>query len=138
MNSVPSARSLTWKAFINGKITSYREAYRKRLTEWRKQGTVVRVQPTRIERARALGYKKKPGFVVVRVRVRKGHPFKVRPRAGRRPKRMGIRKITYAISDRLIAENRALKRYRNLRLMGSYLAGEDGQQKWFEVVMREP
>ncbi|MEM3670993.1 MAG: 50S ribosomal protein L15 [Thermoprotei archaeon] len=131
---MPHAKALTWKAFMKGSPTSYVQGYRRRLTEWRRLGAVTRTEPTRTERARALGYKRKQGFAVVRVRIRKGHPFKQRPRAGRRPKRMGILKITYAISDKKIAENRAQKKYRNMRLLGSYLAGEDGQYKWFEVV----
>lgn len=40
---------------------------------WRREPTVHRVEhPTRIEHARALGYKAKQGYVVIRVRIRKG------------------------------------------------------------------
>jgi large subunit ribosomal protein L15e len=118
----------------------YLNAYRARLVEWRRQNTVVRLdKPTRIERARALGYRDNHCAIVVRARVRKGHPLKSRPRAGRRPKRMGIKKLTYLLSDKKIAEQRAQKRYRNMRVLGSYMVGEDGEQKWFEVVLvRKP
>ena len=38
---------------------------RERMTEWRASGTVERIStPTKLSRARALGYKAKPGFVV--------------------------------------------------------------------------
>ena len=41
--------------------------------KWRREPTVHRINyPTRLDRARALGYKAKQGYAVVRVRVRKG------------------------------------------------------------------
>lgn len=117
-------------------LDAYVEAYRKRLIEWRKQEAIVRIEkPTRIERARSLGYKENNRFIVVRVRVRKGNPFKRRPRSGRRPKRMGVKQWTYKISDKKIAENRAQSKYSNMRVVGSYLVGEDGVYKWYEVVL---
>ena len=37
------------------------------MTEWRASGTVERIStPSKLARARALGYKAKPGFVIVR------------------------------------------------------------------------
>ena len=36
---------------------------------------------------------------------------------------------------RLIAEERAAKRFPNLEVLNSYWAGEDGQHKWFEVIL---
>jgi large subunit ribosomal protein L15e len=35
----------------------------------------------------------------------------------------------------LIAEERAAKRFPNLEVLNSYWAGEDGQHKWFEVIL---
>jgi large subunit ribosomal protein L15e len=59
-----------WKKPYNGPM---KETIRQRLIEWRREPAVVRVErPTRLNRARALGYKAKQGFVIVRVRVRKG------------------------------------------------------------------
>ncbi|MEM2099202.1 MAG: 50S ribosomal protein L15e [Candidatus Bathyarchaeia archaeon] len=112
---------------------------RQRLVEWRKQHTVTRIdKPTRLDRARKLGYKAKQGFVVVRVRVRKGGLHKVRPKAGRRPKRMGVAKFKPAKSIRLIAEERAAKKFPNLEVLNSYWVGEDGRSKWFEVILVDP
>ena len=49
------------------------EAYRKRLVEWRAENSIMRVEhPTRPDRARALGFKAKQGFVIARVRVMRG------------------------------------------------------------------
>jgi large subunit ribosomal protein L15e len=117
------------KSFVN-------ELMRQRLIEWRKQPAIVRVEkPTRLDRARKLGYKAKQGFVVVRVRVRRGGLRKQRPRSGRRPKRMGVKKYKPAKSLRLIAEERAARKFPNMEVLNSYWVGEDGQSKWFEVIM---
>jgi len=115
------------------------ELMRQRLIEWRKEPAIVRVEkPTRLDRARKLGYKAKQGFVIVRVRVRRGGLRKQRPRAGRRPKRMGVKKYKPAKSLKLIAEERAARKFPNLEVLNSYWVGEDGRFKWFEVIMVDP
>jgi len=115
------------------------ELMRQRLIEWRKEPAIVRVEkPTRLDRARKLGYKAKQGFLIVRVRVRRGGLRKQRPRAGRRPKRMGVKKYKPAKSLRLIAEERAARKFPNLEVLNSYWVGEDGRFKWFEVIMVDP
>ena len=115
------------------------ELMRQRLIEWRRQPTICRIEkPSRLDRARKLGYKAKQGFVVVRVRVRRGGLRKQRPKAGRRPKRMGVKKFKPAKSLRLIAEERAARKFPNLEVLNSYWVGEDGRSKWFEVLMVDP
>ena len=48
------------------------EHWRSRLMEWRGDAAVLRIQrPTRLDRARSLGYKAKQGYVLVRVRLSK-------------------------------------------------------------------
>ena len=42
------------------------------------------------------------------------------------------------IRDRRIAEERASKRYPNLEVLNSYWVGEDGKNKFFEVIMLDP
>jgi len=109
---------------------------RERVILWRREPTVVRIdKPTRIDRARRLGYKDKPGYIVVRVRVRRGGLRKPRPRSGRRQKRMGVTKFKPAKSLRLIAEERAARKFPNLEVLNSYWVWEDGRYKWFEVIM---
>ncbi len=113
-----------------------KEIMRERVIVWRRQPAIYRIdKPTRIDRARRLGYKDKPGYIVVRVRVRRGGLRKPRPRAGRRQKRMGVRKYKPAKSLRLIAEERAARRFPNLEVLNSYWVWEDGRYKWFEVIM---
>ena len=115
------------------------ELMRQRLIRWRRQPAIVRIEkPTRIDRARKLGYKAKQGFIMVRVRVRRGGLRKQRPRSGRRPKRMGVKKFKPAKSLRLIAEERAARKFPNMEVLNSYWVGEDGRSKWFEVVMVDP
>jgi len=113
-----------------------KELMQQRAIEWRKQPAIIRIEkPTRIDRARRLGYKDKPGYVVVRVRVRRGGLRKQRPRAGRRQKRMGVNKYKPAKSIRLIAEERAARKYPNLEVLNSYWVWEDGRSKWYEVIL---
>jgi large subunit ribosomal protein L15e len=114
---------------------------KKRLIEFRKQPAVVRIEkPTRLYRARALGYKAKQGFVIVRVRVRKGgKPRRLYERSGgRKPSSAGLLKFTARKSDRWIAEERAARKFPNLEVLNSYYVGEDGQYKWFEVILVDP
>lgn len=114
------------------------EVMRQRLITWRKEPAIVRVEkPTRLDRARRLGYKAKKGYVVIRVRVRRSGFSKPRPRSGRRPKRMGVSKIKLGKSLRLVAEERAARRFPNLEVLNSYWAWEDGLYKWFEVIMAD-
>lgn len=95
-------------------------------------------RPTRIDRARSLGYKAKQGIVVVRVKVRRGGLGKTRFNRGRRTQRMGKNKITGGISIKRIAEARADRKYPNLEVLNSYWVGEDGKHKWFEVILVDP
>ncbi len=107
-----------------------------RMIEWRKGPAVVRIErPTRLDRARELGYKAKQGIIVVRSRVRRGGLNKPAIRAGRRPKRKGILKITMKKSTKRIAEERAARRYPNMEVLNSYYVGEDGLYKYYEVIL---
>ncbi len=128
--------AMAWKKPYEGE---HKELMKQRLIKWRRQPAIVRVEePTRLDRARSLGYKAKQGIIVVRVRVRKGGMRKERPNKGRRPKRMGVYGYSPAKSLRLIAEERAARKYPNLEVLNSYYVGEDGQYKWFEVIMVDP
>ncbi len=112
---------------------------RQRLIEWRKQPSIVRIaKPTRLNRARALGYKAKQGFIIVRVRVRRGGSNKIRPNKGRRPKRMGVYGYSPSKGYRWIAEEKAARKYPNLEVLGSYYVAEDGLYKYYEVILVDP
>ena len=110
-----------------------------RLLTWRRDNTVTRLlHPTRLDRARAIGWKAKTGFLIARVRVRRGGQRKRAIIAGRRPKRKGILRMTLAKSLQRIAEERAQKHYPNLEVLNSYWVGEDGKEKFFEVILVDP
>ena len=125
-----------WRTPKEGKLA---ELQWQRQQEWRDQGAIERIErPTRLDKARSQGYKAKQGVVVARVAVRKGTARKQRFKAGRRSKRQGVNKITRRKSIQRIAEERASRKYPNLRMLNSYWVGEDGSRKWHEVILLDP
>ena len=113
---------------------------KKRLISWRKEPRFKRIEkPTRLDKARALGYKAKKGFVIVRGRIERGG--RRRPlygRGGRKPSKAGLIRFTPKKSLQWILEERVQKKYPNLEVLGSYQVGEDGRWKWFEVILVDP
>ena len=60
-----------------------KELVRDRMIEWRKGNALEVIEkPTRLDRARALGYKAKKGFVMLRVKINRG---------GRKRRRAGVK-----------------------------------------------
>lgn len=124
------------KEWAKPKKSFVEELMKERLILYRKQPTIIRIErPTRLDRARSLGYKAKQGYVIARTKVRRGGLRKQRPKAGRRPKGMGVAKYKPSKSLKLIAEERTGKKFPNLEVLNSYWVGEDGRSKWFEVIM---
>jgi len=71
-----------WRSPKEGKLA---ELQWQRKQEWRDEGAIERIErPTRLDKARELGYKAKQGVVVARVSVRKGGSRKQRHK-GRPP-----------------------------------------------------
>ncbi len=115
-----------------------KETLRNRMIEWRKSNAITKVEkPLRLDRARGLGYKAKKGFVVVRVRLKRGGHKRPRPNKGRRSKRLHARK-TLKMSYKWIAEQRADNKYKNLEVLNSYMVGKDGVHYFFEVILVDP
>ena len=107
--------------------------------EWRRQPALLRVEkPTRIDRAKRLGYKAKQGFVVVRARIRRIGARKKRPTSGRRQKAMGVTKIKWSKSLQQIAEGRVANKYPNMEVLNSYYLWADGKYFWTEVLLIDP
>ncbi len=107
-----------------------------RLQKWRREPAVVRIdRPTRLDRARALGYKAKKGVIVVRVRIRRGGRRATRPNKGRKTRHMMVSRKTPGKNLQWIAEERANRKYPNMEVLNSYWVGEDGRYKWFEVIL---
>jgi large subunit ribosomal protein L15e len=107
-----------------------------RMQIWRREGSVVRVEhPTRIDRARALGYRAKQGIAVARVKVRRGGRRRSRYVRARRTARMGKNRLTPGKSLQRIAEERASRRFPNMEVLNSYWVGQDGKLKYYEVIL---
>ena len=112
---------------------------RERAIIWRKEDAVTRVdKPSRLLRAKRLGYKAKQGIIVVRMRVGTGGMRRQRPRGGRRPKHLGVTRIKADDSMKKVAERRVLERYPNMKLLGSYFLYKDGKHYWYEVIIADP
>ena len=112
--------------------------WKERLIKWRREPSIVRIErPTRIDRARALGYKAKKGFVIVRVRVRRGGRKRPKPKGGRRSKRQTIKKVL-KMNYRWVAEQRAARKFPNLEVLNSYWVAKDGNYYWYEVILVDP
>ena len=108
---------------------------RKRMIEWRKSQVFTRVKkPLRLDRARNLRYKAKKGFVIIRVRIKRGGHKRPRPNKGRRSKRLHTRK-TLKMNYKWIAEQRAQRKYKNLEVLNSYVIGRDGINYFYEVIL---
>lgn len=115
------------------------EELKSKAIAWRKEPTITRIdKPSRIDRARRLGYKAKQGIVVVRIKVGRGGMRKQRPVSGRRPKHLGVVRIKQGISMRKVAERRVSERFPNLEVMGSYYLHKDGMNIWYEVILADP
>lgn len=106
---------------------------------WRREPAILRIErPSRLDRARKLGYKAKQGFVMLRIRVGRGGMRKSRPKSGRRPKHLGVVRIKAAVSMQQVAERRVMKKFPNLTVMGSYVVYRDGKNQWFEIILVDP
>ena len=132
---MPTSQDQVWLKMLKENPIELRQ----KAVIWRNQNAVTRVEkPSRIARARRLGYKAKQGIIVIRMRVGTGGMRKQRPRGGRRPKHLGVTKIKADVSMKQVAERRVLERYPNMKLLGSYFLYKDGMHYWFEIVLADP
>ena len=112
---------------------------RERLIKWRREGTLTKMdKPTKLDRARRLGYKAKQGIIIVRVRINRGGRRIIPPTKGRRSKRSGVSRITPNQSRKVIAEKRVARRYPNMEVLNSYHVTQDGKSLFFEVILVDP
>tara|TARA_Y100000310_G_C20694227_1_gene824346 strand:- start:1546 stop:2118 length:573 start_codon:yes stop_codon:yes gene_type:complete len=114
------------------------ELYRPRLIEWRKGLSVVRIEkPTRLDRAKSLGYQSKEGFVMTRIRVPRGGRQRELIKKGRRSKTRRRTKIV-SKSYQTVAQERVARKYPNLEVLNSYYVAKDGLYYWYEVILVNP
>lgn len=108
--------------------------------EYRQTGAIVRLsQPSRVEKARTLGYKRKPGYVVYRVRVKRGgrkKPLYKGINHGK-PRNAGIH-VPVKRNHQVIGELRVQRLCPNLTVLNSYWIGLDPNYKYYEVILVDP
>ncbi len=110
--------------------------WKERLMQWRREPVTLRLAgPTRLDRARSVGYVAKQGIFVVRQKVTTG-PHRRTWTGGRMSKNMRTIKALRK-SYQLIAEERASKGFSNCEVMNSYWLANDSKHYWYEVVMVE-
>ncbi len=115
-----------------------KEMLKTKKIEWRASDAAVVVEkPLRLDKARMLGYKAKKGFVVVRIRVKRGGRQRPRHKHGRKSRKQHVMKIL-KMNYRWVAEIRAANKYPNLEVLNSYYLGKDGKHYFFEVIMVDP
>lgn len=115
--------------------------YRVRCWEYRNKSVIHRTsKPSRPDKARRLGYKAKQGFVVYRIRVRRGGRKRPVPKGATygKPTNHGVNQLKYQRSLRTTAEERIGRRASNLRVLNSYWVNEDSTYKYFEVILVDP
>ncbi|KAJ6797647.1 60S ribosomal protein L15-1 [Iris pallida] len=113
---------------------------RVRCWEYRQHPSIVRVtHPTRPDKARRLGYKAKQGYMVYRVRVRRGGRKRPVPKGivYGKPKNQGITQLKFQRNKRSVAEERAGRKLRGLKVLNSYWLNEDSTYKYFEVILMD-
>jgi large subunit ribosomal protein L15e len=111
---------------------------RVRCWEYRQHPSIVRVtRPTRPDKARRLGYKAKQGYVVYRVRVRRGGRKRPVPKGivYGKPTNQGVTQLKFQRSKRSVAEERAGRKLGGLRVLNSYWLNEDSTYKYYEVIL---
>ena len=109
--------------------------FKTRMIMWRKENSITRIErPTRLDRARSLGYKAKKGIFIVRVRVKKSRRMRPQIKSGRRSAHYHRRKIV-GKSYQWITEEKANRKYINCEVLNSYYLAKDAKHHWFEVIL---
>jgi len=97
-------------------------------------------RPTRPDKARRLGYKAKQGYLIYRVRVKRGSR-KRKVSKGicyGKPSTSGVTAIKATRNLRSVAEERVGRKIGSLRVLNSYFLSNDASHRWYEVVMVDP
>ena len=114
---------------------------RVRCWEYRQMPAMTRLtQPSRPDKAHRLGYKAKQGYVVYRVRVRRGNRKKHVSKGITygKPVTHGVTQLKPVRNLRAMAEERCGRKLGGLRVLQSYWVNEDSSYKYFEVILVDP
>ena len=122
-----------WKS--KKKDEDIKELWKQRLIEWRREPSIVRIEkPTRLDRARSLGYRSKKGIFVVRIRLPRGGHKRRQIKKGRRSKHSSQR-MDLVKNYQHIAEIRVNDKYKNCEVLNSYYVAKDGRYYWYEIIL---
>jgi large subunit ribosomal protein L15e len=123
------------KKIYNQPKANLGDLWKERLILWRRENATTRIEhPTRIDRARSLGYKAKQGYIIVRQRVRRGGKMRPDIKGGRRSAH-SYQKKNLRITYQRIAEERAGSKFPNCEVLNSYWVIKDGNSYWYEVIL---
>merc|ERR1712228_805894 len=142
-----------WSRSLMGAFKYLQELWRKkqsdtirfllrvRCWEYRQLPVIHRAsKPTRPDKARNLGYKAKQGFVIYRVRVRRGSRKKQLNKGINygKPRNCGINQHKWRRNLRSKAEERCGRACGGLRVLNSYWIAQDSLYKYYECIMVDP
>lgn len=112
-----------------------------RCWEYRQLHAIHRAsRPSRPDKARRLGYRAKQGYVIYRIRIRRGGR-KRQVRKGQvcgKPASQAVNELKPTRSLRATAEERVGRKLASLRVLNSYWVGQDSTFKYFEVILVDP
>lgn len=114
---------------------------RVRVWHYRQLSAIHRApRPTRPDKARRLGYRAKQGFLIYRVRVRRGGRKKPVPKGQTygKPKNHGVNELKPKRNIQALAEERVGRRCKALRVLNSYWVAQDSTYKFYEVILIDP
>ncbi|XP_052797586.1 60S ribosomal protein L15-like [Mya arenaria] len=114
---------------------------RVRCWQYRQLASIHRApRPGRPDKARRLGYRAKQGYVIYRIRVRRGGRKRPVPKGATygKPHSHGVNQLKFQRSLRSVAEERAGRKCGGLRVLNSYWVAEDASYKFYEIIMVDP
>jgi large subunit ribosomal protein L15e len=97
-------------------------------------------RPSRPDKARRMGYKAKQGYVIYRVRVRRGGRKRqvAKGQVIGKPASQGVLKLKPTRNLQAVAEERVGRRCGSLRVLNSYWINQDATYKYYEVILVDP
>lgn len=114
---------------------------RVRSWEYRQHKAIHRAtRSSRPDKARRVGYRAKQGYVIWRVRVRRGNRRKlgIKGVIYGKPANQGVLQRKFQRSLKSVAEERVGKVCGGLRVLNSYWVAEDSTYKFYEVILVDP
>jgi len=112
-----------------------------RCWEYRQKNMIHKAEySTCPDRARKLGYIKKHGIAIYRVRIRRGGRRKLarKGKISRRPSKQGIFQQKQKKSLQALSEIKVGRKLGSLRVLNSYWVGQDSTYKHYEVILVDP